>query len=298
MDGLYHFPTNRLRKLQDPTKTPLVFVACGSFSPVTFLHLRMFEMARDHAKFHTNFEVVGGYMSLVNDAYKKPGLAPARHRYRMCSLACQDPSDWLMVDPWEAREAEYVTTAKVLDHFDQNLNRIGNGVECITTKERKQIRIILLAGSDLILTMSEPGLWAEEDLRHILGCYGCYIIERAESEIDPDSLADPSSHSPSPLAMYRERIYMVPQLVRNDVSSTKVRLFIRKGMSVAYLTPSLVIKYINQHGLYLDEAGGAGGTGGVVTGLSTPNILAAKSPCVKAIPDTEENSFLAPSRLE
>lgn len=42
----------------------------------------------------------------------------------------------------------------------------------------------------------------------------------------------------------------VEQTVRNDVSSTKVRLFIRKGMSVKYLIPTVVIRYINHHGLY------------------------------------------------
>lgn len=32
--GDYQFPTNRLkRSLEDPSKTPLVLVACGSFSP-------------------------------------------------------------------------------------------------------------------------------------------------------------------------------------------------------------------------------------------------------------------------
>ncbi|KAJ2822334.1 Nicotinamide/nicotinic acid mononucleotide adenylyltransferase 1, partial [Coemansia erecta] len=39
----YSFPTNKLAKtLQDSTKIPLVLVACGSYSPVTYLHLRMF----------------------------------------------------------------------------------------------------------------------------------------------------------------------------------------------------------------------------------------------------------------
>lgn len=40
------------------------------------------------------------------------------------------------------------------------------------------------------------------------------------------------------------------QLVRNDVSSTKVRMFIRKGLSVEYLIPQVVVKYIKDHGLY------------------------------------------------
>lgn len=42
----YQFPTHRLKaKMEDSSRTPLVLIACGSFSPITFLHLRMFEMA-------------------------------------------------------------------------------------------------------------------------------------------------------------------------------------------------------------------------------------------------------------
>lgn len=124
----------------------------------------MFEMARDHARHHTDFEVVAGYLSLVNDAYKKPGLAPACHRYEMCKLACDETSDWLMVDPWEASQKEYAPTARVLDHFDHELNQVRGGVVCASTGQRRPVRIVLLAGSDLIQTMSEPGLWAEEDV--------------------------------------------------------------------------------------------------------------------------------------
>jgi hypothetical protein len=77
----YNFPEARLKKkLDDPSKTPLLLVACGSFSPITFLHLRMFVMAGDYVKHNTQFEVVGGYLSPVSDAYRKQGLAPAEHR--------------------------------------------------------------------------------------------------------------------------------------------------------------------------------------------------------------------------
>lgn len=38
----YEFPTHRLKRvMDDPSKTPLVLVAAGSFSPPTYLHLRM-----------------------------------------------------------------------------------------------------------------------------------------------------------------------------------------------------------------------------------------------------------------
>ena len=77
----YSFPQDRLKRvMNDPSKTPLLLVACGSFSPITYLHLRMFEMAADYVKFNTDFELVGGYLSPVSDAYKKAGLASAEHR--------------------------------------------------------------------------------------------------------------------------------------------------------------------------------------------------------------------------
>ena len=78
----YQFPAHRLsRTLRNPDKQPLVLVACGSFSPVTYLHLRMFEMAVDYVRQNTDFEVIGGYLSPVSDQYKKPGLLSAQHRY-------------------------------------------------------------------------------------------------------------------------------------------------------------------------------------------------------------------------
>ncbi|GAA5850327.1 hypothetical protein JCM8547_001833 [Rhodosporidiobolus lusitaniae] len=261
MEGPYTFPTQRLATVTGPdaaSKTPLVLVACGSYSPVTYLHLRLFEMARDDATFNTHFSVVGGYLSPVNDRYAKLGLASAKHRVEMCQQAVDDTNDWLMVDPWEARQPRYLPTAQVLDHFDHELNTVRGGADVEVRDERKgevriekkKVRIMLLAGSDLILTMSEPGVWAEKDLHHILGIYGCYIIERAESELDQTIFSSSSVHSRSPLALYRHNIHMVEQTVRNDVSSTKVRLFIRKGMSVKYLIPNVVIRYIERYGLY------------------------------------------------
>ena len=79
----YTFPSHRLQQvLSDPTKIPLVLVACGSFSPITHMHLRMFEMAVDYVRQNMSdtYEVVGGYLSPVSDRYNKAGLASATHR--------------------------------------------------------------------------------------------------------------------------------------------------------------------------------------------------------------------------
>ena len=163
----YSFPHRKLnQKLVDSTKTPLVLVACGSFSPPTYLHLRMFEIAADYVRENTNFEIVGGYMSPVNSNYKKEGLESADMRVKMCMLATMG-HDWLSVDDWEGLAPSYVPTAQVLDHFDAELRRLG-GVEAEDGK-KKPVRVALLAGADLISTFGTPGVWSPQDLEHILG---------------------------------------------------------------------------------------------------------------------------------
>lgn len=48
----------------------------------------------------------------------------------------------------------------------------------------------------------------------------------------------------------RRNVIVVKQLIYNDISSTKVRLFVRRGMSIKYLLPNSVIQYIHEHKLY------------------------------------------------
>ncbi|KAF2123958.1 nicotinamide mononucleotide adenylyltransferase 1 [Dothidotthia symphoricarpi CBS 119687] len=240
----YTFPKERLRKtLSNPKKQPIVLVSCGSFSPPTNLHLRMFEEAADYCEFETDFEVVGGFFSPVGDAYKKAGLASAHHRISMTRIAVEGSSKWIGVDPWEPLHKEYLPTVKVLDHFDHELNEVMGGIET-STGEKRRIHVALLAGADLIQTMSTPGLWAREDLSRILGHYGAFILERSGTDID-DALVQ--------LQQWRESIRVIPQLIQNDVSSTKIRLFRKRGKSIRYYIPDQVVDYIYEHDLYIDD---------------------------------------------
>lgn len=244
----YQFPVHRLSDVMlDDDKSPLVLVACGSFSPITYLHLRMFEMALDAVREHTRFEIIGGYYSPVSDNYHKAGLAPSHHRVRMCELACERTSSWLMVDAWESLQPTYQRTALVLDHFNQEIN-IKRGGVATTSGLRKGVKIMLLAGGDLIESMGEPNVWAEDDLHHILGRYGCLIVERTGSDVRSFLLSHDIMYE------HRRNVLVIKQLIYNDISSTKVRLFIRRGMSVQYLLPNSVIRYIMEHGLYVNES--------------------------------------------
>ena len=78
-------------------------------------------------------------------------------------------------------------------------------------------------------------------LNPLVGRFGTFIVERTGTDID-DALAN--------LQRWKENIYVIQQVIQNDVSSTKIRLFLRRDMSVQYLIPTPVIEYIEEHGLY------------------------------------------------
>lgn len=113
---------------------------------------------------------------------------------------------------------------------------------------------MLLGGSDLLQSMSQPGVWSLSDLDHILGTYGIIVIERSGSVV-ADALAPLREWSEHRGKNWVENIHVVRQLIANDISSTRIRQFLRQGMSVQYLLPAVVIEYIRIHGLYREHEG-------------------------------------------
>lgn len=69
-----------------------------------------------------------------------------------------------MVDAWESLQDEYQRTAVVLDHFNEEINGGPNGGVLLQDGTRKRVKIMLLAGGDLIQSMGEPGVWATADV--------------------------------------------------------------------------------------------------------------------------------------
>lgn len=70
----------------------VILVACGSFNPPTVAHLRVFELIRQ--EFYDNgVDVLGAYMSPVNDKYYKPNLIEGEHRLEMCRLATKQSGE-------------------------------------------------------------------------------------------------------------------------------------------------------------------------------------------------------------
>nr|XP_033777611.1 uncharacterized protein LOC117348972 isoform X4 [Geotrypetes seraphini] len=93
----------------------VVLLACGSFNPITNMHLRLFELARDHLHATGKYSVIKGIISPVGDGYMKKGLIDAHHRVVMAQLATKD-SNWLDVDAWECQQKTWMETVRVLRH--------------------------------------------------------------------------------------------------------------------------------------------------------------------------------------
>lgn len=152
-----------------------------------------------------------------------------------------------MVDPWEALQRDYQPTAVVLDHTARELN-------AASPHHRTPARIMLLGGSDLLETMSQPGVWSFTDLDNIFSTYGVFVIERSGSAV-ADALAPLMEWSECAGRNWGTNVHIVRQLITNDISSTRIRQFLRQGMSVEYLLPVVVIEYIRAHGLYREYEG-------------------------------------------
>jgi nicotinamide mononucleotide adenylyltransferase len=76
---------------------------------------------------------------------------------------------------------------------------------------------MLLAGGDLIESFAVPNLWKEADLHHILGNYGCVIIERTGANVYDFLLSNDCLYT------HRQNVVVVKQFIHNDISSTKIR---------------------------------------------------------------------------
>ncbi|XP_059169571.1 nicotinamide/nicotinic acid mononucleotide adenylyltransferase 1-like isoform X2 [Physella acuta] len=244
----------------------VVLLGCGSYSPVTNMHLRMFEIARDALNKTGRFQVTSGIMSPVSDGYKKKDLVPAKHRCEMLKAALKS-TDWIKLDTWECQLSAWSQTAKVLKHFKEQVEIQFGHKPSPSKKRRKQPHssvsditqnqipnidgesdqvpcVKLLCGGDLLESFAVPGLWEEEDIEYIVGTHGLVVITRSGS--DPQKFIYESDI----LTKFKENIFIVTEWITNDISSTKIRRALKRGESVKYLLQDSVIDYIREHQLY------------------------------------------------
>ncbi|KAI4472644.1 hypothetical protein M0802_016618 [Mischocyttarus mexicanus] len=238
----------------------VILMSCGSYNPPTNMHLRMFEIARDHLHRMGNHVVVGGVISPVHDAYAKKDLAPITHRCAMLRLALQN-NDWIRLSSWETRQSGWTRTKLSLQHHQNLLNLIlfdTNDIRNNISKEdlewipeniknsqdQTPIQIKLLCGADLLESFGKYDLWMEEDIDAIVGQHGLVVITREGS--NPNKFIYDSDI----LSRHMHNIHIVVEWIPNEVSSSKIRRALKRGESVRYLIQDSVIDYVYKNGIY------------------------------------------------
>ncbi|KAB0795020.1 hypothetical protein PPYR_11859 [Photinus pyralis] len=239
-----------------PTK--VILLACGSFSPPTNMHMRMFEIARDHLHRLGNHIVIGGLISPVHDAYGKKDLVPSTHRLAMIKLALHN-SDWIKVSDWECNQETWTRTNQTLQYHQNKINSLinhSNNYDYDINEEdcrwipdnmrnnNSPVQIKLLCGADLLESFGTPGLWADEDIESIVGQHGLVVITRENT--DPLKFI----YNSDILTKLMRNIIIVTEWIRQDISSTKIRRALRRAESVKYLLADKVIEYIYEQSLY------------------------------------------------
>lgn len=247
-------------------ETKVVLLACGSFNPITNMHLRMFELARDHLQ-DSGYRVVKGIISPVGDGYKKKGLIEAKHRLEMAELASEN--SWITVDSWEGEQPEWLETCKVVRHHYNKVvtqEQDNDDVDTVIYGKKRRIenngfvpsassnqngggtKLMLLCGADVLESFGVPNLWKQEDIEEIVGRFGLVCITRVGNE--PLKFINQSDT----LWKHRKNIHIVQEWVTNDISATHVRRALRRGHSVRYLLPDSVLNYIHEHQLYSEDS--------------------------------------------
>ncbi|XP_039760663.1 nicotinamide/nicotinic acid mononucleotide adenylyltransferase 3 isoform X2 [Pararge aegeria] len=248
----------------------IILMACGSFSPPTFMHLRMFEIARDYIHSMGLGTIVGGIVSPVHDAYGKKDLVVAHHRIAMLKLALRS-SGWIKVSEWETQQSGWTRTKLSLQyhqdtinmHLSQlnkssdapswlpddvlNVNSIDEPddlTEKLNGNFDDTVTVKLLCGADLLESFATPGLWSDEDIATIVGRHGLVVVSRAGS--DPGRFIYESDM----LYKHRKNVLLMTNYITNEVSSTVIRRLLRRGESAKYLTDDGVLAYIRQNRLY------------------------------------------------
>ncbi|XP_029173321.1 uncharacterized protein LOC114942181 isoform X2 [Nylanderia fulva] len=240
--------------------TRVILMSCGSYNPPTNMHLRMFEIARDHLHRMGTHVVVGGVISPVNDAYAKKELASATHRCAMLRLALQN-NDWIRLSTWETRQNCWTKTRLCLQHHQNllnsmlcNSNDIKHHLQMDDTEwipenvknssDNTPIQIKLLCGADLLESFGICGLWLEEDIDAIVGEHGLVVITR--EGCNPNKFIYDSDI----LSKHMHNICIVTEWIPNEVSSTRIRRALKRSQSVKYLLQDSVIDYIYKHEIY------------------------------------------------
>jgi len=135
--------SNNIDNPRFTSRTKVVLLGCGSFSPIHLMHVEMFEKVKEYLEKEEEMEVVGGWITASHDEYVSRKLGeewvPIAHRFKMIELALQE-SSWISLSQWEG-------TRERFSYFDVLLSiHAGHLKQCFPGHK---IQLMFICGADL-----------------------------------------------------------------------------------------------------------------------------------------------------
>lgn len=162
----------------------------------------------------------------VNSQYQKIDLISNEHRYQMLKLVC-DKNEKFEVSRIEIDNPKPLYTIETLEKFQQMY---------------PEYEISFIMGSD---NLKELNTWKKSE--ELIKKFKIYVLERDKDKIEE------IIQSNKFLNENKEAFIKAKNNITSNLSSTFVRDKIRKGKSIRYLTPDVVVQYIKEHKLYQFE---------------------------------------------
>lgn len=202
-----------------------IIVMGGSFDPIHLGHLIVAERAAELLRAR------GVIFIPCNIPPHKPAaeLAPGRHRFRMVELAIRGNRGF-RADDIELRRGGVSYTVET--------------IEALRARLGPRARIWLLIGADSLL---ELPTW--RDYRRLLSL--CTVVTAGRPGIEIGARVGRGPVRGGDPARPAARILDTPRI---DISSTEIRRRRREGLSIRYMVPRAVERYISSRGLYRGSA--------------------------------------------
>ena len=189
----------------------------GTFNPIHKVHLKIAEFAKKYYKFD-NILFIPAYIP----PHKSIDKTLARHRFNMVKLAISSFRGFNISD------IEYKR--------DQNSYTYNTIVELKKKYNLTNERINYLIGTDAFMNIQS---WYKSDkLKELLH----FIVFKRADDIDMPSFD-----------ILKDYDFEIAPMNYIDVSSTRLRNYLRKGLSIKDMELPVVREYISKNGLYTEK---------------------------------------------
>ena len=192
----------------------------GTFNPISNLHLLTMTRAIEEL----NLDKI--FIEPVNDSYTKESLISSKHRVNMINLAIQDNKKFKL-GTYEVNQLLQPNTINTLDYYKE---RFG------------WCEIYFICGSDNLIDINN-GNW--RGYKDIFKKHKVIVLQRNNDNIYQNIILKNDI-----MLKYKNNIKIIYENVVNNISSTAIRKLVHCNMSIKYLLPNLVEKYIKDNNLY------------------------------------------------